>query len=142
MEFTFKETVWASVSVPEEIEQDVLDSIKNGEVTTAEDIFQQFPTEGLEYDTIDNTSEQMSVEENDNQSTIEVMEIVDQGKGFGKDIIWSNEPEEKEILLGDVYKRYEKETGYPAMVECEIDGELDDAHTIGFVHWLVANFYK
>ena len=95
MEFLFKETIWASVTVPEEKEQEILELIKSEQITSAEDIFQHI--DDAEYNTIDNTSEPLSVEENGFQSTIEVIDISFPNGKLNKTMIWENvQPEEEE----------------------------------------------
>jgi hypothetical protein len=72
MEFDFKVTIWERVTVPEKDEQRVLEAIKSGKVTSAEDIFQM----GIaaDCDKQHDTDEQMTPQENGGCSTIEVME--------------------------------------------------------------------
>lgn len=87
MEFKFKTTIWEDVKTDNSIDENrILAALKEGKVTCAEDIYQLKTVDQLllSCETIDNTSEQMSVEENDNQPTIEVYE---NGK-----LIWDNTP--------------------------------------------------
>jgi hypothetical protein len=72
MEFDFKITTWERVTVPKEFEEKVLDGIKDGSITSAEDIF------NLDIDAdcnkLDDVDEQMTVDENGGCATIDVLE--------------------------------------------------------------------
>jgi hypothetical protein len=73
MDFDFKVTTWERIRVPKEKEQEVLKAIEDGKVTCANDIYGI--CDDAELHEIDGlASEQMSIEENDGQSTIEVEE--------------------------------------------------------------------
>lgn len=71
MDFDFKVTTWERVTVPEEHEEQVLRLIKEGEITSAEDVFK------YEFDAncnkLDDTDVQMTPDENGGNSTIEVV---------------------------------------------------------------------
>jgi hypothetical protein len=74
MNFDFKVTVWERITVEEEDEQKVLDAIKNGTVTCSNDIYNLLSdSDNISCDFLDDTIEQISLEENDHQSTIEVV---------------------------------------------------------------------
>jgi len=80
MKFDFKITTWERVTVREENEQEVLQAIKNGKIESANDIYDFLADKGdmnIEYEKLTDVDEQMSVEDNDGASTIEV---VDAGK--------------------------------------------------------------
>lgn len=80
MNFDFKITTWERVNVSEEHEDIVLEAIKSGEISSAADVFDFLADKGdmnVETNTILETDEQMTVEENGGSSTIEVM---DEGK--------------------------------------------------------------
>jgi hypothetical protein len=85
MEFEFKITTWERVNVSPKDEEKVLQAIKDGKITSSQDIFDLLETSDIELtcNTIDETEEQMSPEENDGQNTIEVRN--DDG-----DVIWGN----------------------------------------------------
>lgn len=72
MKFDFKVTTWERLTVPQEDEQRVLEGIKDGSITSGDDIY------GLNIDaeceTLFETGEQMSVKENGGCATIEVLE--------------------------------------------------------------------
>jgi len=74
MKFDFKVTGWERVTVPEDKEQLVLDAIKNGTVETSSDVYDLLDDDGVDYEVLDDCNEQMTVEENGNQATIEVRE--------------------------------------------------------------------
>ena len=70
----FKITTWERVSVPQEMEKQVIDAIESGEVRSSTDLldlFEEVTFEGI----MEETSEQMLIEENDGQATIEVINI-------------------------------------------------------------------
>ena len=80
MKFDFKITTWERVTVREENEQEVLQAIKEGKIESAQDIFDFLADKGdmnIECEKLSDVDEQMSVEDNDGASTIEV---VDNGK--------------------------------------------------------------
>jgi hypothetical protein len=80
MDFDFKVTTWKRVTVSEEHEQQVLDAIKGGSVTCANDIFGIVSS--VECKKLDDTDEPLTPEENGGSSTIEVLE--------GGDTIFTN----------------------------------------------------
>jgi hypothetical protein len=80
MDFDFKITTWERVNVSEEHEQEVLQAIKEGKITSANDVFDFLADKGdmnIECIKLTETDEQMTVEENGGCSTIEV---IDNGK--------------------------------------------------------------
>jgi hypothetical protein len=81
MNFDFKITTWERVTVPEVHEEKILEGIKKGEITSANDIFNILNE--ADYTIIPEVEEQMTVEENGGSSTIEVMN--DDG-----DLVWGN----------------------------------------------------
>lgn len=72
MYFDFKITVWERVNVPEEIQQEVLELIKKGEITSTEDLYQKYPNEDISHKSLDNTEEQMTPSANNGCATIQV----------------------------------------------------------------------
>jgi len=85
MEFEFKVTTWERVNVSPENEEKVLQAIKDGKITSSQGVFDLLETSDIELtcNTIDETEEQMSPNENDGQNTIEVRN--DDGN-----VIWGN----------------------------------------------------
>jgi len=85
MEFEFKVTTWERVNVSPENEEKVLQAIKDGKITSSQEVFDLLETSDIELtcNTIDETEEQMSPNENDGQNTIEVRN--DDGN-----VIWGN----------------------------------------------------
>lgn len=80
MDFDFKITTWERVNVSEEHEQEVLQAIKEGKITSANDIFCFLAGKedvNIECIKLTDVEEQMTVEENGGCSTIEV---IDNGK--------------------------------------------------------------
>jgi hypothetical protein len=74
MHIDFKITGWERVEIPEEMEEEVLSKIKDGTITTANDIFalpNANPDGSLRCDMLPDVTESMSVEENGGASTIE-----------------------------------------------------------------------
>tara|TARA_R110000851_G_scaffold21819_1_gene65042 strand:- start:4588 stop:4866 length:279 start_codon:yes stop_codon:yes gene_type:complete len=77
MEFDFKITTWERVTVKEENEQEVLQAIKNGKIESANDIYDFLADKGdinIECEKLTQVDEQMSVDDNDGASTIEVLD--------------------------------------------------------------------
>jgi len=72
MDFDFKVTTWERITVPQEHEARVLKGIEDGEITCASDVWDICDDADLEY--VDVPSEQMSVEENGGEATIEVID--------------------------------------------------------------------
>lgn len=90
MEVAFKITTWGRVSVPENLEKEVLELVKQGKVTCSNDIYELVEFhDNLSYDIVEGTEEQMSLEDNDGQSTIEVM--------LDGETIFTNQEEEEEL---------------------------------------------
>ena len=71
MQFDFKVTTWERITVDQEDEQKVLEAIKDGSVTSANDIFNL--CDNADYNVLSDTSEQMTVEKNGYSFTIEVI---------------------------------------------------------------------
>jgi hypothetical protein len=71
MKFDFKVTTWERITVDEEDVQQVLQGIKNGTLTSSNDIFNLI--EGCESEILDEATVQMSVAENGGECTIEVI---------------------------------------------------------------------
>ena len=84
MHVDFKVKTWERVEIQEKYKDAVLKAIESGKITSANDIFEQFPSDDLSCNKLDDVDEQMSPTENGGCSTIEVFEE------NGKDDIWSN----------------------------------------------------
>lgn len=84
MKFDFKITTWERVEVPTEHEEKVLEAIKNGTITSSQDVFDllEDDTDMIDCNVILETEEQMSVEDNGGNSTIEVLD--------GTETVWKN----------------------------------------------------
>ena len=73
MRVTFKETIWYEIDVPKETENEVIEKLKSGKIYEAGDLINS----GILDDPCDygewlyDTSEPMSIEENDQFATIE-----------------------------------------------------------------------
>lgn len=77
MHVDFKITIWERVEIPEEFEEEILEKIKDGTIASANDLFGYQPKDGkgyldLDCEKLDDTSEQMTVEENGGCSVVEV----------------------------------------------------------------------
>ena len=70
MEFDFKITTWERVTVEPEHEEQLLRLIKEGTITSANDVYEYFDAD---CNKLDDADEQMTVEENGGSSTIEVL---------------------------------------------------------------------
>jgi hypothetical protein len=69
----FKVTVWERVTIDDDKLDDVIARIKDGTITSSNDLFSCLDDDCSYEGTIDDTMEQMLPIENDNQSTIEVL---------------------------------------------------------------------
>ena len=68
----FKESQWVRVQIPEEIGADIPLKVRKGEIKSVNDIFEQYNDSDFTFEPIDNTDEQLSVEDNGGMPTIEV----------------------------------------------------------------------
>ena len=85
MHIDFKITTWERIELPESEKEQILDKVKKGEFTSALDISNDiFGEHDVECNHMIEVDEQMTVEENGGQSTIEAFE--------GNDLIWNNQP--------------------------------------------------
>ena len=69
----FKVTVWERVFVDDDKLDSVIARIKDGTITSSNDLFSCLDDDCVYEGTIDDTMEPMTPQENDNQSTIEVL---------------------------------------------------------------------
>ena len=74
MEIDFKITTWERVTIPQELEKEVLKAIENEEITCSDDLIELFGFEDCFYEGIlSDVSAQMTVEQNGQKATIEVL---------------------------------------------------------------------
>jgi hypothetical protein len=73
MQIDFKITTWERITISKESEQEVIKAIKNGEITDADDLFELFGDECFNEGILSDVSQQMTIEENDNNATIEII---------------------------------------------------------------------
>ena len=87
MKFHFKITTWEEVTIDDdqELQQEIFEKIKDGTITCANDIYNKIDHDHatIYTETIGGTDQQMTPEENNNISTIDVID--DNGN-----TIWSN----------------------------------------------------
>ena len=108
----FKITTWERVQVPNECKAEVLEGIKDGTITSTNDIFyvaeKLKPPLDVDWRYLDNSSEYMALEENDQQCTVQAIED-ESGKElllfdnshqdvFSKDIPDSLTKEQQELI--------------------------------------------
>lgn len=75
MEFDFKITTWERVRVSEKYEQEILQAIKDGQITSPEDVWIYYSERGIDDDEpmlerMDEREEPMTPEENGGNATI------------------------------------------------------------------------
>ena len=69
----FKITIWERVHIDDENVEKVAEKIKDGTITCSNDVYSEFDERvAIDCEILHETSEQMTLEENDNQSTIEL----------------------------------------------------------------------
>lgn len=71
MFFDFKITTWERIRVPEESEEEVLEKIKSGEITSANGVVEFDPNSTIER--LDNADTQLTPSQHGGQATIEVL---------------------------------------------------------------------
>jgi hypothetical protein len=84
MHVDFKITTWERVFIPESDREKVLELLKSKTVESAEDLFNELDADDLIREEVEEVSIQMTVEENDGNSTIEMYEET------GSPILWQN----------------------------------------------------
>jgi hypothetical protein len=83
MELHYKTTVWVAMKFPEDVtKEEIIERLEKGEMPL--DIGNEFD---CEYENMTETEEYVTLEENDGQSTIEVMEETEKG---WLETIWDN----------------------------------------------------
>ena len=73
MQIDFKITTWERITVPQELEQEVIKAIASEEITCADDLFEMFGDDCFNEGILFDVSQQMSIKENDGNATIEVL---------------------------------------------------------------------
>ena len=73
MEIDFKITTWERVTIPQELEKEVLKAIENEEITCSDDLIELFGEDCFYEGILSDVSAQMTVEENGQNATIEVL---------------------------------------------------------------------
>jgi len=68
----FKCTMWERVLIPDDLEEEFLQKIKDGNIETAEDCFTNLSSDDLQCDPLSNTSCPMTVEDNEGNCVIEI----------------------------------------------------------------------
>jgi len=86
MYIDFKITTWERIEIPEEHKEKVLKAIKNKEITSTNDMFDKFSNDfQISLEDLSEVDEQMTPEENNGCSTIEVY-----GEKTDIKTIWDN----------------------------------------------------
>lgn len=83
----FKITKWERIDVDDEIKDEVLEKVKSGEITDANDMWNFFDDDSFTYEELDDTSEPMSVADNGGFPTIEIHSDYNT---LNDEIIWDN----------------------------------------------------
>jgi hypothetical protein len=73
MQIDFKITTWERISVPQELQEAVTKAIANEEITCADDLIEMFGDDCFNEGILSDVSQQMTIEENDHNATIEVI---------------------------------------------------------------------
>ena len=73
MQIDFKITTWERISVPQELQEAVTKAIANEEITCADDLIEMFGDDCFNEGILSDVSQQMTIEENDHNATIEVL---------------------------------------------------------------------
>ena len=73
MQIDFKITTWERITIPQELEQEVIKAIQNEEISSADDLIEMFGDECFNEGILSDVSQQMSIEENDHNATIEII---------------------------------------------------------------------
>jgi len=68
----FKITIWERVFIDDESVDEIAKKIKDGIINSSDDLFNEFESVTFDSDVMYETAEQITLEENDNQSTIEL----------------------------------------------------------------------
>ena len=73
MYLDFKISAWERVYIPKELEEEVLQDLKNGAILTSNDVIHAFEEKGVEFDSMIGL-ETLVPHDNDGQFTIEFLE--------------------------------------------------------------------
>jgi hypothetical protein len=73
MQIDFKITTWERITIPQELQDQVTKAIASEEITCADDLFEMFGDECFNEGILSDVSQQMTIEENDDNATIEVI---------------------------------------------------------------------
>jgi hypothetical protein len=68
----FKITIWERVFIDDESVDEIAKKIKDGTINSSDDLINEFESITFDSDVMYETAEQITLEENDNQSTIEL----------------------------------------------------------------------
>ena len=73
MQVDFKITTWERISIPQELQEQVIKGILNEEITCSDDLYEMFGDDCFNEGILSDVSQQMTIEENDHNATIEVL---------------------------------------------------------------------
>ena len=73
MQVDFKITTWERFTIPQELEEQVIKAILNEEITNSDDLIEMFGDDCFNEGILSDVSQQMTIEENDRNATIEVL---------------------------------------------------------------------
>ena len=74
MQIDFKITTWERITIPQELQEQVIKGILNEEITCSDDLYEMFSDECFYEGILSDVSQQMTIEENDHNATIEVLD--------------------------------------------------------------------
>ena len=74
MQIDFKITTWERFTVPQELQEAVTEAILCGDVTCSDSLIEMFGDECFNEGIVSDVSQQMSIEENDDCATIELLD--------------------------------------------------------------------
>ena len=72
MNIDFKLTAWGRVEIPEEFKNEVLKFLNKNPSCTSDDFYNEFGNHGIDWEVMDETTEDIPLEKNNGHSTIEV----------------------------------------------------------------------
>ena len=73
MQVDFKITTWERITIPQELGLKVIKAIQNEEITSADDLIEMFGDDCFNEGILSDVSQQMTIEENDDNATIEII---------------------------------------------------------------------
>lgn len=74
MQVDFKITTWERITVPQELQEAVIKAIANESITNADDLIEMFGDDCFYEGILTDVSQEMSIDENDGNATIEVLD--------------------------------------------------------------------